>query len=55
VTKRISPRERICAQIHDVFTVLDRPLTEILEDMGRLSVRLVYAGCGEGILVLGPL
>jgi hypothetical protein len=55
VTKRVSPMERICAQIHDVFAVFDRPLTEILEDVGRLSVRLVYAGCGEGILILGPL
>jgi hypothetical protein len=32
---------RIRAQIDDLFAASDRPLTEILEDVGRLSVRLL--------------
>ena len=41
MTKRVSPMERIRAQIDDLFAASDRPLTEILEDVGRLSVRLL--------------
>jgi putative transposase len=41
VTKRVSPIERIRAQIDDLFASTDRPLTEVLEDVGRLSVRLL--------------
>ena len=41
MTKRVSPVERIRAQIDDLFAASERPLTEILEDVGRLSVRLL--------------
>ena len=41
MTKRVSSMERIRAQIDDLFCASDRPLTEILEEVGRLSVRLV--------------
>lgn len=41
MTKRVSPMERVRAQIDDLFSASDRPLTEILEEVGRLSVRLL--------------
>ena len=41
MTKRVSPMERVRAQIDDLFASVDRPLTEVLEDVGRLSVRLL--------------
>jgi len=41
VTKRVSPTDRIRADIDQLFAAADRPLAEILEDVGRLSVRLL--------------
>jgi hypothetical protein len=59
VTKRVSPMERIRAQIDDLFAASERPLTEILEDVGRLSVRLFDAdgggGRGGGVFVPGSV
>ena len=41
MTKRVSPTDRIRADIDQLFAAADRPLAEILEDVGRLSVRLL--------------
>jgi transposase-like protein len=41
VTKGVSPIERVRAQIDELFAAPERPLAEILEDVGRLSVRLL--------------
>jgi putative transposase len=41
VTKRVSPIDRVRAQIDELFATAERPLAEILEDVGRLSVRLL--------------
>jgi putative transposase len=41
VTKRVSPMERVRAQIDELFASSERPLAEVLEDVGRLSVRLL--------------
>jgi hypothetical protein len=42
VTKRVSPIDRVRAEIDQLFAATERPLTEILEDLGRLSVRLLF-------------
>jgi hypothetical protein len=42
VTKRVSPIDRVRAEIDQLFAATERPLTEILEDVGRLSVRLLF-------------
>jgi transposase-like protein len=47
VTKRVSPIERIRADIDGLFAATERPLTEILEDVGRLSVRLLLQSAVE--------
>ena len=41
MTKRVSPIDRVRADIDQLFAS-ERPLTEILEDVGRLGVRLVF-------------
>lgn len=41
MTKRVSPIDALRADIDDLFANPERPLSEILEDVGRLSVRLV--------------
>lgn len=41
MTKGVSPIERVRAQIDELFAAPERPLAEILEDVGRLSVRLL--------------
>jgi putative transposase len=41
VTKRVSPMDRVRADIDQLFAS-ERPLTEILEDVGRLGVRLLF-------------
>ncbi len=41
MTKRVSPTDTIRADIDRLFCAIDRPLTEILEEVGRLSVRLL--------------
>jgi transposase-like protein len=41
VARRVSPVERIRAEIHQLFSC-DRDLASILEDVARLSVRLVF-------------
>ena len=41
MTKRVSPIDALRADIDDLFANAERPLAEILEDVGRLSVRLV--------------
>jgi putative transposase len=41
VTKRVSPIDRVRAQIDELFATSERPLAEVLEDVGRLSVRLL--------------
>jgi transposase-like protein len=40
VARRVSPTERLCAQIDELFAS-DRELASILEDVARLSVRLM--------------
>jgi putative transposase len=47
VNKRVSPTERIRAEIDQLFASTERPLTEILEDVGRLSVRLLMQSAVE--------
>jgi hypothetical protein len=42
VTKRVSPIDRVRAEIDQLFAATERPLTEILEDVGRLFVRLLF-------------
>jgi hypothetical protein len=42
VTKRVSPIDRVRAEIDQLFAAAERPLTEILEDVGRVSVRLLF-------------
>ena len=42
MTKRVSPIDRVRAEIDQLFAATERPLTEILEDVGRLSVRLLF-------------
>jgi hypothetical protein len=37
VTKRVSPIDRIRAHIDQLFADVGRPLTENLEDVGRLG------------------
>jgi len=46
VAGRVSPVERIRAEIHQLFSS-DRDLTPILEDVARLSVRLVFQAALE--------
>lgn len=40
VSKRVSPTERLRAQIDELFA-LERDLATVLEDVARLSVRLM--------------
>ena len=47
MTKRVSPTERIRADIDHLFASTERPLTEILEDVGRLTVRLFMQSAVE--------
>lgn len=42
MTKRVSPIERVRVEMDQLFAATERPLTEILEEVGRLSVRLVF-------------
>ncbi|MBV8348476.1 MAG: hypothetical protein JOZ49_13350 [Mycolicibacterium sp.] len=42
MTKRVSPIDRVRAEIDQLFAAAERPLAEILEDVGRLSVRLLF-------------
>ena len=56
MTKRLSPIGGVRAQIDDLFAAADPPLTAILEDVGRLSVRLLMSrrrGRGGGVSVAG--
>jgi hypothetical protein len=41
VAKRVSPIDRVRAQIDQLFAASERPLAEILEDVGRLSVLML--------------
>lgn len=47
MTKRVSPIDAIRADIDRLFSAVDRPLTEILEEVGRLSVRLLMQSAVE--------
>jgi putative transposase len=47
VPARVSPSERIRAQIDDLFADPDRELGAVLEDVARLSVRLVFQAALE--------
>lgn len=42
MTKQVSPIDRVRAEIDQLFAATERPLTEILEQVGRLSVRLLF-------------
>ena len=55
MARRVSPTERIRAQIDELFGS-NRTLTEVLEEVARLSVRLFHAdgGRGRGRGVPGP-
>ena len=44
---RVSPSEAIRAQIDDLFADPDRELGAVLEDVARLSVRLVFQAALE--------
>ncbi len=42
MTKRVSPIDGVRAEIDQLLAATERPLTQILEDVGRLSVRLLF-------------
>ena len=42
MTNRVSPIDRVRVEIDQLFAAAERPLAEILEDVGRLSVRLLF-------------
>ena len=42
MTKRVSPIDCVRAEIDQLFAATERPLTDILEDVGRLFVRLLF-------------
>ena len=44
LTERVSPIERVRAEIDQLFAATERPLSEILEDVGRLLVRRKVMG-----------
>lgn len=47
MTKRVSPTDAIRGEIDQLFASTDRPLTEILEQVGQLSVRLIMQAAVE--------
>ena len=46
MSKRVSPTERIRAEIDELFSS-DRDLAEVLEEVGRLATRLVMQAALE--------
>ena len=42
MTKQVSPIDLVRVEIDQLFAATERPLTEILEQVGRLSVRLLF-------------
>jgi len=53
VARRVSPTERIRARIDELFAS-DRTLTEVLEEVARLSVRLFKQTAVEAEVVGVP-